>query len=377
MSGAAPATRSTSTLIPRLPFAELLLPVAAVAAALLLGALIIALAGLNPLQAYAALARGAFGSVGSFSETLVRFCPLALCSLGVLVAFRAGFFSIGADGQLYMGALAATVVALKTPALPAIVTISLALAAGMAAGALWALVAGALKVRLGVNEVVSTIMLNAIASLFIDYLVRGPLRAPGADLQYTSLIPKSAWLPRILPHTRLHAGVFLPLIAAALVWIFLWRMSAGYDLRVTGANPVAARQAGINVGGSVLRAVAISGALAGLAGAVEIQAVFHRLQAGIGSDYGYTAIPIALVGKTLPGATLLAALIFAALGVGATMMQLKASVPLPLVVLLQGLIILFVVGSDVLVPKLRNWRQAPPVENPPGNLPPLDAGLAE
>jgi simple sugar transport system permease protein len=354
-----------------------LLPVVAVVAALLLGALIIAFAGLNPLRAYAALARGAFGSVGSFSETLVRFCPLALCALGVLVAFRAGFFSIGADGQFYLGALAATFVALKVPALPSIVLVPLCMAGAMAAGTLWALVAGLLKVRLGVNEVVSTIMLNAIASLLIDFLVRGPLRAPGTDLQYTAVIPKFAWLPRILPHTRLHAGVFLPLIAALLVYIFLWRMSAGFDSRVTGANSVAARHAGINVGGSVLGAVAISGALAGLAGAVEIQAVFHRLQAGIGSDYGYTAIPIALVGKTLPGATLLAALIFAALGVGSAMMQIKASVPSPLVVLLQGLIILFVVGSDMFVPKLRKWRQTLPPETTSGNLPPMDPSIAE
>jgi ABC-type uncharacterized transport system permease subunit len=337
-------------------FFGLLFPVGAAFAALLVGAVVIHFAGLNPATAYGALWRGAFGSVRNFSETLVRFCPLALSALAVLVAFRSSFFTVGVEGQFYMGALATTVVALKFTA-PPIVLLPVSMLAGIVAGALWATVAGLLKVRLGVNEVISTIMLNAIATLFLDYLVRGPLRAPGSELQYTAMIPRSAWLPHILTGTRLHLGVFLPLVAAALVYIFLWRTSVGYDVRVSGSNPIAARHSGINVERSVLLAVAISGGLAGLAGAVEIQAVFHRLQAGIASDYGYTAIPIALLGSTLPGPTLLATLFFAALGVGATMMQLKAAVPLPLVVLLQGLVILFAVGSNTLKSKFQDWRQ--------------------
>jgi simple sugar transport system permease protein len=340
-------------------FFELFLPLGAVLAALLVGAFVIRLSGLDPARAYLALARGAFGSIRSFSETLVRFCPLGLSALAVLVAFRGGFFTVGVEGQFYMGALATTVVALKVHAPPAVL-VTVSMFAGIIAGALWALVAGALKVRLGVNEVISTIMLNAIATLLLDYLVRGPLRAPNTELQYTAMIPRAAWLPHILAGTRLHPGVLLPIFAGVLVYIFFWRTSAGYDVRVSGANPVAARHAGIGVGRSILLAVSISGALAGLAGAVEIQAIFHRLQAGIGSDYGYTAIPIALVGKTLPGATLLASLFFAALGIGATMMQLKAAVPLPLVVMLQGLVILFVIGGGSLKSTFRNRRRMLP-----------------
>jgi general nucleoside transport system permease protein len=335
---------------------ELLLPLGAVAAALLVGAFVIGLSGLDPARAYVALGRGSLGSVRSFSETLVRFCPLALCALAVLVAFRSGFFTVGIEGQFYMGALATTVIALKLHA-PSVVLALVSMFAGILAGALWALVAGVLKVKLGVNEVISTIMLNAIATLFLDYLVRGPLRAPNTELQYTAMIPRAAWIPHILAGTRLHLGVLIPILAAVLIHLFFWRTSAGYDVRVSGSNPVAARHAGINVGRSIMLAVAISGGLAGLAGAIEVQAVFHRLQAGIGSDYGYTAIPIALVGKTLPGATLLASLFFAALSVGATMMQLKAAVPLPLVVMLQGLVILFVIGSDALQSRFHNWRQ--------------------
>jgi general nucleoside transport system permease protein len=330
----------------RLFWANLIVPLAAVMAALALGGLLIGLAGLHPGSAYEALARGAFGSTRSLSETLVRFCPLGLSALAVLVGFRAGFFTIGVEGQFYMGALAASFVALNSPALPSPVLVSAAMIAGIAGGALWAGIAGALKVRLGVNEVISTIMLNSIATLIVDYLVRGPLREPGSELQHTAVLPAAAWLPRVLAHTRLHAGVLLPIVAGLLAYIFFWRMSAGYRVRVIGSNQTAGRFAGISVDHSILLAVAISGGLAGLAGAVEVQAVFHRLEAGIGSDYGYSAIPIALLGRMMPGPTLLAAFFFAALGVGATMMQLKARVPIPIVAVLEGLIILFVVAGE-------------------------------
>ena len=183
-------------------------------------------------------------------------------------------------------------------------------------------------------------------------MVRGPLQAVGSELHYTDIISQNAWLPVMMGKSRLHLGVLIPVIAAFLVYLFLWRMPSGFRVRVSGASMGAARHAGINPKRSILVAVAVSGALAGLAGAVEIQGVFHRLQAGIASDFGYAAIPIALVGKTLPSATLLASMFFAALGVGATMMQLKAAVPLPVVVLIQGLIILAVVGSEAFKSRL-------------------------
>lgn len=341
--------------ISRIPLLELSLAVGAVIAALAVGALLIVMADLNAVDAYAALWKGAFGSVRSTAETLVRFCPLALGALSVLVGFRAGFFTIGVEGQLYMGALATTMVALFLPDLPPVVLIPLAMLAGVVAGTLWALLAGVLKVRFGVNEVISTIMLNYIAVLFVDFMVRGPIREPGSNLQNTALITDAAWLPVMLERSRLHIGVLLPILVAVAVSVFLWRTSAGYRLRVVGANANAARHAGINVNRTILIAVATSGAIAGLAGAVEIQGVFHRLQAGIASSHGYTAIAITLVGKTLPSATVLASVLFAALSVGATMMQMKAAVPLPVTNLLQGLVILFVVGSEVLKKPLKAW----------------------
>lgn len=339
---------SIRSLAARIPIAELSLAIGAVLAALIVGAVLMELANLSAIDAYLALWKGAFGSVRSTAETLVRFCPLALSALAVLVGFRAGFFTIGVEGQMYMGALATTMVALALPDLPAIILIPLAMLAGIVAGMAWALLAGLLKVRFGVNEVISTIMLNYIAVLFVDFMVRGPIQEPGSNLQNTALISEAAWLPIMLERSRLHIGVLLPIIVAILVSVFLWRTAAGYRVRVVGANANAARHAGINVNRSILLAVAISGAIAGLAGAVEIQGVFHRLQAGVASNHGYTAIAITLVGKTLPSATLLASVLFAALSVGATMMQMKAAVPLPVTNLLQGLVILLVVGSEVL-----------------------------
>jgi simple sugar transport system permease protein len=337
------------------------LTLGAVAAALAVGGLLVAFIGARPGAAYYELWAGGFGSWRNMSETLLRFCPLALCALAVSVGFRASFFTIGVEGQFYFGALAATMAGIWFPGLPAFVLIPLAMACGIAAGALWALVAGGLKVAFGVSEVIGTIMLNYIAVLFIDYLLRGPIRAPAADVQYTPLIAAAACLPRIFKGARLTWGILVPFGAAGLVHLFMERTAPGFRIRAAGANPVAAGYAGIDSRRSLLLAAAVSGGLAGAAGALEIQGVFHRLQAGIASDYGFTAIPIALVGNLLPAPTLVAALLFAALDVGATMMQLKASVPLPLVKVLQGLIILFVVGSRALpmVVRLRRWNTPP------------------
>jgi simple sugar transport system permease protein len=328
-------------------------------AAFAMGALFMRLVGLHPGIAYYQLLRGGLGSVHGIGETLVRFCPLGLCALAVAVGFRAAFFTIGVEGQFYLGALGTTLTALELPHLPAPILIPLAMAAGTAAGSAWALLAGWLKVRLGVNEVIGTLMLNYIAVLLIDFLVRGPLRAPGSDAQYTALIPAASMVPRILPGIRITWTIVLPLLGALGVHLFLRRSWAGFCAQAQGINPNAARYAGINGARSVLTAAGISGALAGLAGAAVIQGEFHRLQAGIASDYGYTAIPIALVGNTSAFPTLVAALLFAALDVGATLMQLKASVPYPLVKLLQGLVILCVAGLPMLPWALRFRRGLP------------------
>lgn len=339
-------------------------------AALAAGACLMGAVGIDPGAAYRELGLGGLGTARSVAETLLRFCPLALCALAVAVGFRASFFTIGVEGQFYLGALGTTLTALAFPGLPPLVLVPAAMAAGMAAGAAWGLVAGWLKVRFGVNEVIGTLMLNYLAVLWVGYLLRGPIRAPGSDLQFTPLIPAAAMLPRVVPWARLSWGIVVPLLAAYAVQVFLQRTWAGFRAQAFGANPVAARLAGIPGGRSIMVVTAVSGALAGLAGALVIQGEFHRLQAGIGADYGYTAIPIALVGQLNPAGTLVTAFIFAAMDVGATMMQLKASVPLPMVKLLEGLMILCVVGGRMLPtvwPGRRGARRAFPAAPP---LPP-------
>jgi general nucleoside transport system permease protein len=330
------------------------------------GALLMRIVGYSPGIAYYQLLRGGLGSVHGIGETLVRFCPLGLCALAVAVGFRAAFFTIGVEGQFYLGALGSTATALGLPHLPAPILLPLAMAAGAAAGSAWALLAGWLKVRLRVNEVIGTLMLNYIAVLLVAYLVRGPLRAAGSDTQYTALIPAASVVPRILPGARVTWTIVLPLLAALGVHLFLRRSWAGFSAQAQGLNPAASRYAGIDLGRSVLTAAGLSGALAGLAGAAVIQGEFHRLQIGVAADYGYTAIPIALVGNTAAFPTLLAALLFACLDVGATLMQLKASVPYPVVKVLEGIVILSVAGLPML-PWARRFRSGVPhTGGPPG-----------
>lgn len=319
------------------------------AAALAAGAGLMAAVGIDPVTAYRELGLGGLGTPRNVAETLLRFCPLALCALAVAVGFRASFFTIGVEGQFYFGALGTALAALAFPGLPPLILIPAAMAAGMAAGAVWGLLAGWLKVRFGVNEVIGTLMLNYIAVLFVQYLLRGPIRAPGSEVQFTPLIPAAAMLPRVVPWARLSWGIAVPFLAGYAVQVFQRRTWAGFRAQAFGANPLAARYAGISGSRSVLVVTAVSGALAGLAGALVVQGEFHRLQAGIGADYGYTAIPIALVGQTNPAGTLVTAFLFAAMDVGATMMQLKAAVPLPMVRLLEGLMILFVVGGRMVL----------------------------
>ena len=345
---------------------DLLLPLLATLAALAVGAVMLQLLGANPLQAYGALLDGAFGSQNALADTIVRATPLLLVALGICIAFRAGVINIGGEGQLVVGAIFATVLGLSFPTAPAIVLIPAAMVAGFLGGAIWGGIPGVLKAYYNVNEILSTIMLNIIAVQGMNYLLRGPLIDP-EQLQAASRIPQTARLmrefdlPRLIP-TRLHAGALLAVILAFVVYVFLWHTTAGYRIRAVGLNPVASRYAGINVKRNIVLALLLSGAFAGLAGAVQVYGVHHRMftdgsLAGFTGSAGFNGIVAALFGKLNPIGAIPASFIFGALIVGANSLQRAMQVPSALITALSGLVVVFVVSSDIFSRRLARKRQ--------------------
>lgn len=296
-------------------------------------------------QLFDAFWRGSVGTASAFfSGTLVRAIPLAIIGVGVSIAFRAGVFNIGGEGQLLLGAVAATIVGLH-PDWPAVIAIPAALAAAAAGGAVWAGIAALLRARFGVLEVISTIMLNFIAANLVSYLVRGPLQEPTRVYPQTELIDAAARLPRLWPATRLHAGVFLAIVAAIAGWWFLSRTAAGFRLRATGASPSAAMVTGrIDVVRVSFSALVASGALAGLAGGIEISGVTYALYENLSPGYGFSAIAVAILARLEPARVLFAALLFAVLETGALGMQRDAGVPSVVALALEAVIILLVIA---------------------------------
>jgi simple sugar transport system permease protein len=345
---------------------DLLLPLLATLAALAVGAVMLQLLGANPPAAYSALLNGAFGSRNALADTIVRATPLLLVALGICIAFRAGVINIGGEGQLVVGAILATLVGLAFPSAPAIVLIPAAMVAGFVGGAIWGGIPGVLKAYYNVNEILSTIMLNIIAVQGMNYLLRGPMIDP-VQLEAASSIPQTARLaaafdlPRLVP-TRLHLGALLAVILAFVVYVFLWRTTAGYRIRAVGLNPDAARYAGINVKRNIVLALLLSGAFAGLAGAVQVYGVHHRMftdgsLAGFTGSAGFNGIVAALFGKLNPLGAIPASFIFGALIVGANSLQRAMQVPAALITALNGLVVVFVVSSDIFSRRLARNRQ--------------------
>ncbi|MFL5732090.1 MAG: ABC transporter permease [Chloroflexia bacterium] len=326
-----------------------LVPVVSVLGALLLGALLLLLSGHDPLAVYGAMLSGAFGSVNGLAETLVKTIPLLLTSLGVSIAFRMQLWNIGAEGQLHLGAIAATGTALYLlPGAPAFVIVPAMVLAGAIGGALWALIPGALKAYFQVNEIITSLMLNYVAILFAEYLVYGPWKNPqGFGFPGTPPLPDAAWLPRLAP-TRVHLGLLFGLIAAALLFVILRRTWWGYEIRVIGENQRAARYAGIDIVRNILLVMALSGALAGIAGMSEVAGVAHQLQRNLSPGYGYTAIIVAWLARLNPWAIVVVSFLFAGLLVGGDQLQISMGLPAAIAPMLQGTILFFLLGGEVL-----------------------------
>jgi simple sugar transport system permease protein len=302
-------------------------------AALLLCAGLLALAGQNPLVAGQALVVGAVGSKVRLAESLAKTIPLAMTGLGVALAFRGGFWNIGAEGQFLMGALAATALAtqLNWPLWAVLI-------GGMVLGAVWALIAGVLKTRRNAPEIITTIMLNYIALNIIEFCVRGPLQEAARSQPQSDVLPKGAQLPALISGTTLHAGIFIALVCALASWWFLFRTERGFLLRASGAGPIAARASGIRVEREILFGVALSGALCGLGGAMEICGATKQLGLS-GFGYGYTAIAVALLAGLHPLGVLPAALLFGLLSAGGGAMERSANIPAVAVSMVTGILI--------------------------------------
>ncbi|GFN23712.1 ABC transporter permease [Thermanaeromonas sp. C210] len=323
---------------------EVLSSLLAVAAALAVGAGIIGAIGQNPLAAYGAMFKGAFGDVPAWADTLQRATPYIFGGLGFAIAAQAGLFNIGLEGQMYLGGMVAAIIGFSLPGLPAGLHVAAALAGAAAGGLLMALIPGLLKVRAGVHEVISTVMLNYVAYAATGYLTVHVFHEPGVVAQTFKVAPTAVLWP-LLPPSKLNAGFILGVIMAFLLWIFLFYTPWGYDLRVTGLNRRAARYAGIRSTRVVMAAILASGAIGGLMGAERILGVYQRFIHAFSPGYGFTAIAVALLGQNHPLGILPAAILFGALEAGSSSMSLQVDVPRELGMMLQAIIIVFVAAQ--------------------------------
>jgi general nucleoside transport system permease protein len=339
---------------------NLLLPIISLACGFAVAAVAVLLSGSDPIAAFSALFQGAFLNRNSFAETLIATIPYIFLGLAVAIGFRAGLFNIGAEGQFYLGAIFGVYVGYRLHGLPAPVHILLAIAAGMLGGFLWASVPGILKARFGAHEVITTIMLNYIAFLLTDWLInnKGPMADVKASAPKTPFIDPAAQLPVLIPGSRLHLGLVLALLAVPLVWFLIERTTIGFRIRAVGLNASAARASGISVGWTLVTAMGISGALAGLAGADEVLGVSHYMPPQFSTGYGFDAIAVALVARSNPWAIVPAAFLFGAMRSGAGFMQLETQVSADLISIVQATVIMFV-AAPLLVRWIFHLRETP------------------
>jgi general nucleoside transport system permease protein len=334
---------------------SLLVPLLAIFTAMIVGGIIIAVVGGNPLAAYWGLIVGSFGSAAALSETAVWATPYIFAGLAVAVAFKGGLFNIGAEGQLAFGAVMAALIGYALPNwlhvnLPIYIHLPLTIGLGMLAGAIWAAIPGALKAYTGGHEVINTIMMNYIALNITSFLLNGPMRDPD-PLNLSARTPEiavSARIPPIFPDLRIHWGFVLALIVAFIIWWILGKTTLGFEIRTVGANPDAGKYAGINVKRTIVATMALSGALAGLAGVIEVTALNYRHELGFSVGYGFDSIAIALLGKTNPFGVVLAAILFGAMRNGGTRMQFMTQIPVDIISVIQGLILLFVAADAII-----------------------------
>jgi simple sugar transport system permease protein len=342
----------------RIDWFNALLPILATLAALGVGAIMLLAMGANPITGYAALLEGAFGDRNALADTIVKATPLLLVALGICIAFRGGVINIGGEGQMILGGLAATAFGLAATGWPGWLAILGALVVGFIAGGIWGGIPGYLKARFNVNEILSTIMMNVIAVQLMNLLLSGPMidtqQQNAAAIPQTPRLDRAFDLPRLIP-TRLHLGALIAVVLAVVVYHLLWHTTMGYRIRAVGLNKFASRYAGIQVNRYTVLSLLLSGAFAGLAGAIQVLGVTHRMvtdgtAAGFTGSAGFNGIVAALFGQLHPIGSIPASFFFGALLVGANSLQRATQVPGALIIALNGLVVVFVVSSDI-------WRR--------------------
>jgi ABC-type uncharacterized transport system permease subunit len=331
-------------------------PVAAIGLALLIGAAVIAISGADPWAALKEMFLGAFGTGYALSETLVKTIPLIFCGLAVGLAFKAQLWNIGAEGQLYMGAFAAGGLALAFPDGQSWWLIPLMFVGAFLAGGFWGLIPGVLKALLNVNEIITSLLLNYVAILWVQYFIYGPWKDPaGYGFPYTAVFGEGAWLPTF-GDTRIHLGLVFAIVIALLIFFLLRSTKMGYEIRVIGENPQAARYAGMNIARTIIMVFFISGGLAGLAGMGEVSGVIHRLQPVISTGFGYTAIIIAWLSKLNPWVTVIVSFLFGGLLVGGYSLR-ALGLSEAIVYIIQGLILFLLLGGEILIRYRLHWQR--------------------
>jgi len=351
---------------------DALLPVFATLAALLAGTILLVVLDVNPLTAYKALLDGAFGSTNAIAETLVKATPLLLVGLGICIAYRGNVINIGGEGQMIVGSIVSTWVGLQFTELPGWLMIIIAMLVGAISGAIWGGIPGILKAYFNVNEILSTVMMNAIAVQLLNFVLTGPMIDPvqsekASQIPQTARLVEAYRLPRWVP-TRLHMGALFAVILAVLVYFLLWRTTLGYRIRSVGQSKTASRYAGIKVKRHIIIALMLSGAFAGIAGVIQVYGVNFRMitdgsATGFTGRAGFNGIVAALFGSLNPILTIPASVIFGALLVGANSMQRVTQVPSALITALNGLVVVFVVSSEIWRRKRQKKRLTVPIDD--------------
>lgn len=327
-------------------------PLVAVLLALTLGSVLLIFIKVNPLMAYKYLIFGNFTNIYNIAEVFVKATPIILTGLAFTFAFKTGLFNIGGEGQMFVGAIAAVYMGLKTGHMAPFISISLCFLGAVVAGAIWGIIPGILKAVFGSSEIIVTIMFNYIGLYFISYVVDKPLREASGFYPQTDLIGKNAYLPYIISDTRLHIGFIIAVVLAIITYIILKKTPFGFKLRAVGHNPDGAEYAGINIKRSIIISLAISGALAGVAGFTEINGIHHRLLDNFSRNVGFDGISAALLGGAQPIGVIISSILLGMLQTGANAMQRGVGVPANIVSIIQALIIIFVLAGNMLKPKI-------------------------